>query len=119
MPSEKDRKENTGAKPQHEPYGSRQAHAPQASRAYGRAEKDRNTSLVQNKDAQKEVLDFIIQSFYSSPKDAEELKTAVIIANDNASKTPNADRWFIEGVFATLRHLTHNGGNNAGTLHHE
>lgn len=119
MPSEKDRKENTGAKPQHEPYGSRQAHAPQASRAYGRSEKDRNTSLVQNKDAQKEVLDFIIQSFYCSPKDSEELKTVIFIANDNSSKTPNADRWFIEGVFATLRHLTHNGGNNAGTLHHE
>ena len=77
--------------------------------------KDRNTSLVQNKDAQKEVLDFIIQSFYCSPKDSEELKTAIIIANDNTSKTPDADRWFIEGVFATLRHLTKEGGKNGDT----
>ena len=114
MPSEKDRKENTGAKPKHEPYGSRQA-----SRAYGRAEKDRNTSLVQNKDAQKEVLDFIIQSFYCSPKDSEELKTVIFIANDNTSKTPNADRWFIEGVFATLKHLTKEGGKNAESLYNE
>lgn len=77
-----------------------------------------NPSLVQNKDAQNEVLTFIIQSFYASPKDAEELKTAVILANDNTSKTPNADRWFIEGVFAVLRHLTNNGGNNDRTLQH-
>lgn len=108
MPSDKDRE--SGAKPT--------AHAPQASRAYGRSEKDRNTSLVQNTDAQKEVLDFIIQTFYCSPNDAEELKTAVIIANDNSSKTPNADRWFIEGVFAVLRHLARNGGDNAKSLHH-
>ena len=87
MPSEKDRKENTGAKPQHEPYGSRQAHAPQA--------------------------------FYCSPKDSEELKTVIFIANDNTSKTPNADRWFIEGVFATLRHLTKDGGKNAESLYNE
>lgn len=75
-----------------------------------------NPSLVRNKDAQKEVLDFITQSFYCSPDDAEELKTAVILANDNTSETPNADRWFIEGVFAVLRHLTNKGGDNEEPL---
>ena len=83
------------------------------------SDKDRNTSLVQNKDSQKEVLDFIIQSFYCSPKDSEELKTVIFLVNDNTSKTPNADRWFIEGVFATLKHLTHNGGMNEEPLQYE
>ena len=57
MPSEKDHKENTGAKPQHEQYGSRQAHAPQTSRAYGR---------VKNRGENVYVLSVPISALYSS-----------------------------------------------------
>ena len=122
MRSEKDHNRDTGAKPEvASPAGScsglesllasRQAHAPQASRASGRLEKDH--SLVQSPEKQKQMLDFIVTSYFHSPADVEELKCAVIIASDNSSPTPNADRWFLEGVFAALRFL---GGENGKSL---
>ena len=103
MRSENDHNRDTGAKPE--------AHAPQASRASGRLEKDH--SLVQSPEKQKQMLDFIVTSYFHSPADVEELKCAVIIASDNSSPTPNADRWFLEGVFAALRFL---GGENGKSL---
>lgn len=74
-------------------------------------EKDR--SLVQSPEKQKEMLEFIVTSYFRSPDDWQELKTAVVLASDNSSSTPNADRWFLEGVFALLRFM---GGRNAESL---
>ena len=62
-------------------------------------------SLVQNPEKQKQILDFIVTSYFCSPDDWQELKCAVILANDNSSPTPNADRWFLEGVFAVIRNI--------------
>ena len=76
-----------------------------------RSEKDH--SIVQNPDSQKEILDFIVTSYFCNPDSVEELKCTVIIASDNSSPTPNADRWFLEGVFAALRFL---GGENGKSL---
>lgn len=103
MQSDKDHNRDTGAKPE--------AHAPQASRAYGRLEKDH--SIVQNPESQKEILELIVTSYFCDPASVEELKCAVFIANDNSSKTPNADRWFLKGVFAVLQFM---GGGNGKSL---
>ena len=43
-----------------------------------RSEKDH--SLVQSPEKQKQMLDFIVTSYFHSPADVEELKCAVIIA---------------------------------------
>ena len=64
---------------------------------------EKDHSLVQSPEKQKQMLDFIVTSYFCDPASVEELKCAVIIASDNSSKTPNADRWFLEGVFAALR----------------
>lgn len=61
-------------------------------------------SLVRNPEKQKQMLDFIVTSYFCSPDDWQELKCAVILASDNSSPTPNADRWFLEGAFAVIRH---------------
>ena len=63
-------------------------------------------SLVENTEKQEALLSFITQSFYCDPSSVEEIKTVVLIASDNTSSTPNADRWFIKGVFALLRFLS-------------
>ena len=70
-------------------------------------------SMVQSPEKQKQMLDFIVTSYFHSPAEVGELKCAVIIASDNSSPTPNADRWFLEGVFAALRFL---GGENGKSL---
>ena len=63
-------------------------------------------SLVESPEKQEALLSFITQSFYCDPKSVEELKCSVLIASDNSSSTPDADRWFIKGVFALLRFLS-------------
>ena len=73
-------------------------------------------SLVQSPEKQKRMLDFIVTSYFWSPDDWQELKCAVILASDNSSPTPNADRWFLEGAFAMIRFM---GGENGTSLQHE
>ena len=63
-------------------------------------------SLVESPEKQEALLGFITQSFYCDPKSVEELKATVLIASDNSSSTPNADRWFIKGAFALLKYLS-------------
>ena len=63
-------------------------------------------SLVESLEKQEALLGFITQSFYCDPKSVEELKATMLIVSDNSSSTPNADRWFIKGVFALLRFLS-------------
>ena len=63
-------------------------------------------SLVENPEKQEALLGFITQSFSCDPRSVEELKCSVLIASDNSSSTPNADRWFIKGVFALLGFLS-------------
>ena len=63
-------------------------------------------SLVESLEKQEAMLSFITQSFYCDPKSVEELKATVLIASDNSSSTPNADRWFIKGAFALLKYLS-------------
>lgn len=69
-------------------------------------------SLVRSPEKQKQVLDFIVALSLRSPADMNELKCAVIIASDNSSPTPNADRWFLEGVFAFIHYLAGKNGNS-------
>ena len=73
----------------------------------------RDHSIVQNPKRQKEILEFIVTSYSCDPSSVNELMCAVLLANDNSSKTPNADRWFLKGVFAALRFL---GGENGKSL---
>ena len=63
-------------------------------------------SLVESLEKQEALLGFITQSFYCDPKSVEELKATVLIASDNSSSTPDADRWFIKGAFALLKYLS-------------
>ncbi len=63
-------------------------------------------SLVESLEKQEAMLSFITQSFYCDPKSVEELESAVLLASDNSSSTPNADRWFIKGAFALLKYLS-------------
>lgn len=63
-------------------------------------------SLIHCPDKQAEVFDFITQSFYASPADVNELEAAVLLVSDNSSESPGADRWFIKGAFAMLKHLS-------------
>ena len=63
-------------------------------------------SLVESPEKQEALLGFITQSFYCDPKSVEELKATVLIASDNSSSTPDADRWFIKGAFALLKYLS-------------
>lgn len=65
-----------------------------------------NISLISSLEQQKEVFDFITQSFYADPKSVNELEASVLLASDNSSATPGADRWFIKGAFALLKFLS-------------
>lgn len=74
---------------------------------------EKDHSIVQNPESQKEILEFIVTSYFCDPSSMNELMCAVLLANDNSSKTPNADRWFIKGVFAAILFM---GGENAKSL---
>ncbi len=63
-------------------------------------------SLVESLEKQEALLGFITQSFYCDPASINELESAVFLASDNSSSTPNADRWFIKGAFALLKYLS-------------
>ena len=63
-------------------------------------------SLVESLEKQEAMLSFITQSFYCDPVSINELESAVLLASDNSSSTPNADRWFIKGAFALLKYLS-------------
>ena len=74
---------------------------------------EKDHSIVQNPERQKEILEFIVTSYSCDPSSVNELMCAVLLANDNSSKTPNADRWFLKGVFAAIQFM---GGENAKSL---
>lgn len=68
---------------------------------------DEACSLISSDaERQAEVFDFITQSFYASPADINELEAAVLLASDNSSPSPGADRCFLKGVFAYIRYLS-------------
>lgn len=66
----------------------------------------KNVSLINNLEQQNEVFDFITQSFYADPKSVNELEAVVLLASDNSSESPGADRFFIKGAFALLKYLS-------------
>lgn len=74
---------------------------------------EKDHSIVQNPESQKEILEFIVTSYSCDPSSVNELMSAVLLANDNSSKTPNADRWFLKGVFAAIQFM---GGENVKSL---
>ena len=73
---------------------------------------EKDHSIVQNPESQKEILEFIVTSYFCDPSSVNELMCAVLLANDNSSKTPNADRWFLKGVFAAIQFMGGEHGNS-------